>query len=119
MKPLRIEPALYYLLNNSVFTGLSDAYFDDLMRCGSPEFRRISKQTRQKFEMKVDEVLPAEFKGSVVGGKYDGSFDIDSSHYLRKLECLPSDASFPHFISMHMRLAWLASSRPEYFYEKS
>lgn len=119
IKTLLIAPAFYYRLTHGVLTGLSSAYIYDLRWYGNPKFQRISEPTRQKFEMKSDELLPTEFTGFIVGTLYDGSFYIDQSHYLRKLECLPLDASFSQFISMRMRLDWFANSRPECLLEIS
>lgn len=76
-----------------------------------PKFRWIPEHTRRKFEMKANEELPAEFTGPIVSKENDVSFDIDQSHYIRKLECLPSDTSFKHFSSLRMGLAWLPNSR--------
>ena len=44
---------------------------------------------------------------------------IDQNEYLRRLECLPLDASYSQFRSMRMRIAWLANSRPDCMVEIS
>lgn len=59
MKPLRVDPALYYALYNEVLCGMSGAYVDDLLRCGDKSFKNLSDVTRKKFDMKPDESLPA------------------------------------------------------------
>lgn len=44
MTPLRINPALYYILTNNILTGLNGAYLDDLIRRGDPSFRNVSER---------------------------------------------------------------------------
>ena len=120
MKPLRSDPALYYLLSNGILKGLSGGgYVDDLIRAGDNDFRDLSKKTNIRFDMGEDESIPCNFTGFALKRDADGDLSIDQHAYLRKLEELPPDASFSHFRSMRMRLAWLSNSRPDCLFEIS
>ena len=119
MKAFRIDPAFYYMMEEGVLKGLSGTYVDDLIRSGDQHFKQVSKKTNEKFEMTEDGSLPAEFTGFVIDRDTDGNFYIDQIDYLRKIECIPYDASFGHFRSMRMRLAWLSNSRPDCLFEIS
>lgn len=119
MKPFRLDPALYYILSNGFLKGLSGSYVDDLIRCGNKEFRELSKKTNERFEMAEESKLPSEFTGFVIDRDKDNNIVIDQNAYLRQLECLPMDASFGHFRSMRMKLAWLSNSRPDCLFDIS
>lgn len=119
MTPFKIDPALYYILCNGILQGLSGSYVDDLLRCGDDNFRKLSQRTNERFDMAEESILPTEFTGFVLDRDKAGNVFIDQNAYLKKLECLPQDASFSHFRSMRMRLAWLSSSRPDCLFEIS
>ena len=110
MTPFKLDPALYYLLADGLLKGLSRTYVDDLLRAGTPQFRKLSQKTNETFEMAEDSSLHTEFTGFVLHRDQDGNLVIDQSHYLRQLETLSSDPSFSNFRSMRMKLAWLANS---------
>lgn len=44
-------------------------------------------------------------------------FIIDQYYYIRKLECLPLEASLQKFSSMRMKLEWLSRSRHDCFFK--
>ena len=98
MTPFRIDPALYYLLDNGNLRWLSGSYVDDLIRSGDQHFRKISEATGDKFEISEDSTLPSEFTGFVIDLGQEGFFYIDQNAYLQKLECLPRNCSFEIFV---------------------
>ena len=49
----------------------------------------------------------------------DNRFYIDQDFYMRKIEEILSNAEFSKFVSMGMKLAWLANTRPEIVFEFS
>lgn len=117
MTPCKLDPILYYLLENKVLTGLSGAYVDDIIRARNEGFRRHTSRTMERFKMAEELGLPFEFIVFSLMRDKDGDFILDQHHYLRKLECLPIRTSFKQFTSMRMRLAWLENSRPDCFFE--
>ena len=46
-------------------------------------------------------------------------FHIDQDFHINKIEQIPSDAVFRKFISMRMKLAWIAKTRPNIAFEIS
>lgn len=119
MTPFRSDPALYRLMANGLLTGLSGGYVDDLLRAGTPEFKRHAAQTNDRFEMGPDETLPCTFSGFHLSRDESGTLQQNQHFYLRKLEQLPLDAKFQDFRSMRMKLAWLANTRPDCQFEIS
>ena len=94
-------------------------YIDDLLQTGNASFRQISRMTNKRFEIAKEHQLPCEIMAFVIDRDRDGVFCIDQNEYLRRLECLPPDASYSHFRSVRMRLAWLANSQPDCMFEIS
>ena len=69
--------------------------------------------------MAEDQSLPSMFTGFSLSQSTGGTIVQEQHEYLRKLEELPLDASFSHFKSMRMKLAWLSNSRPDCLFEIS
>lgn len=85
MTPLFIDPALYYRLADGVLKGLSGGYVDYLLRCGDPDFWKVSRNTKQKFEMKDESPMPFDFAGYLITKDNDLIVLIDQKGYLRRL----------------------------------
>ena len=118
MKPLRSDAATFTKLDDSgELIGLSGLYVDDLLRTGTPEFRKLCRMTNDKFDMAEDENVPFEFVGATFEREEDGTLIINQHRYLKRLEELQPDADFSQFRSMRMRLAWLANTRPDCLHE--
>ena len=92
---------------------------DDLLRAGTPAFRKTCSETLQRFETTGDEHPPFTFAGFNIAKRTDVPYAIDQLFYLKKLEELDSSSSFNDFRSMRMRLAWLANTRPDLQFEIS
>ena len=119
MKPLRSDPAFYFLVKDGQLQGLAGGYVDDLIRAGGAFFKQISQRTRETFEMAEDKRLPCTFTGFSLHQDKKGNIIQDQHQYLRKLEQLPLDSTFSEFRSMRMCLAWLANTRPDCLFEIS
>ena len=63
MKSLDTDPTLYHLVSDGTLFGLSGSYVDDMIRCGTQEFRRHCLSTNNRFDMADDEILPCTFTG--------------------------------------------------------
>lgn len=112
------DPALYYLPDDGKLIALSGSYVDDILRTGNGLFRnKTANKTKNASEMTEDSTLPIEFTGFAVKKDQDGELILDQHHFLRKLECLPPNASLNRFRSMRMRLAWLINSRPDFLFD--
>eukprot|EP00171_Calliarthron_tuberculosum_P022143 IDg22143t1 len=94
MKATRSDPALYTLLSEDKLIGLSGGYVDDLLRAGTPAFRKLSQQTHKKFDMGADESPPCAFSGFLLSRDRDGNLQQHQKLYLKQLETLPLDATF-------------------------
>ena len=119
MMPLRSDPALYLLVTNGLLKGISGGYVDDLIRTGDSSFKQLCSKTKRKFDMAEDQGLPCTFTGFSISRTVDNTIVQQQHEYLRRLEELPPDASFPHFRSMRMKLAWLSNTRPDCLFEIS
>lgn len=53
--PFLSDPSLYKLMIRSSLIGLSEEYFDDLLRAGAPEFRKLASRTNDRFQMSEEE----------------------------------------------------------------
>ena len=114
MKASKIDRSLSFKHDDrGRLIGINASYVDDLLRAGTPDFRKICKITNERFETSPDEELPLTFAGIQLSKSPEKTICIDQSFYLRKLEELEKDATFPSFRSMRMKLAWLANSRPD------
>jgi len=89
------------------------------MRTGDKDFKELSKKTHERFDMGDDESLPVTYSGFAARRDSDGSILQDQHAYLTNLEPLPKDATFSAFLSMRMKLAWLANTRPDCLYDIS
>lgn len=115
----KLDPALYYLIENDVLIGMIGTYVDDILRCGDNNFKQKAQSTHETFEMDKDEFLPTEFTGFEIKKNSYGEVVISQDHYLKNIFTLTSDASFSDFRSMRMKLSWLSNSRPDCAYNIS
>lgn len=119
MTPFKCDPALYYKMMNNVLCGLSGGYVDDLIRTGNQDFKKLSRKTKEVFDMAEDELLPCNFTGFSLRRGTGRDILIDQHAYLKNLEEIPLDAKFSRFRSMRMKLAWLSNSRPDCLFQIS
>ena len=119
MQPLKSDAAVFIKRINERLIGLSATYVDDLLRAGTPQFRTLCRKTHELFDAKEDAELPAEFTGFSITRDKSGTLTLNQLHYLRRLEELPHDASLAQFMSMRMKVAWLANTRPDCLLEIS
>ena len=119
MQPLRSDPALYAWMTHGLLRGLSGGYVDDLIRAGDSQFKIQCAKTHTLFEMSKDRSVPYTFTGFSLNKNNEGEFVQSQREYLKKLECLPTNAPFSDFRSMRMRLAWLSNTRPDCLFEVS
>ncbi len=116
---LRSGPALYVLKLNGNLTGLADGYVDDLISTGDRSFKQLSSRTYARFDMTENQPLPCIFTDFSLHRDGDRIIHLEQHEYLRKLEHLDLSADFSSFRSMRVRLAWLANSRRDCFFEIS
>lgn len=118
MNPLDTDPT-YHLVNDGILTGLSGCYVDDILRCGTQEFRRHCLTTNDKLEMADDERIPCTFTGFRLS--YDSHHDVqlDQHRYVEKLRPLSENGTYKDLASLRMQLAWLSHSRPDLLFEVS
>ena len=119
MRPLRSDPALYILLAEGLLKGISRGYVDDLIRTGDETFKKLCSKKKEKFDMAEDQSLPCMLTAFSLSRSTEGTTVQGQHEYLRKLEELPLEASFSHFRSMQMKLAWLSNTRPDCLFEIS
>ena len=117
--PTKADPSLYLAHDNDTLIGLNGSYVDDLLRAGTPTFRKTCSETLKRFETSGDEHPPFTFAGFNIAKRTDVPYAIDQLFYLKKLEELDQSSSFNDFRSMRMRLAWLANTRPDLQFEIS
>lgn len=67
--------------------------------------------------MAEDTCPPCSCTGFALSESKNGSTQLEQHVYLRKLEQMPLDASFLHFKSMRIKLAWLSHTRPDCMFE--
>eukprot|EP00171_Calliarthron_tuberculosum_P008157 IDg8157t1 len=63
MKETRSDPALDTLLADGKLIGLSGGFVEDLLRAGTPAFRKPSEQTNEKFNMAAEDSPPCALSG--------------------------------------------------------
>ena len=119
MKPLDTDPALYHLVPDGTLVGLSGSYVDDMIRCGTQEFRRHCLSTNNRFDMADDEILPCTFTGFRLSYDSHHSVQLDQHRYVKMLRPLPEDGTYRDLASLRMQLAWLSHSRPDLLFEVS
>lgn len=83
-KPLEVDSALYFLAWEGVLKGCSGSYVDELLHCGTKDFRALSKGKNRNFKVKEESALPSKFTGFVLD-KEQGKFCGDQISYLRRL----------------------------------
>ena len=119
MMPLRSDPAIYLPMTNGLLKGISGGYVVDLIRTGDLSFKKLCSKTKRKFDMAEDQGLPCTFTGFSISRTLNATMVQQQHEYIRRLEELPPDASFSHFRSMRMKLAWLSNTRPDCLLEIS
>ena len=98
---------------------MNGSYVEDLLRVGNREFRDLWSHTHRRFETSGDDDLPVTFAGFEIARESDGSFTIDQTFYLKRLEQLDLSSTFENFRSLRMKVAWLANTRPDLQFEIS
>ncbi len=63
--------------------------------------------------MSEQDDLPCDFAGFKISGDKGNGFTVDENQYLKNLEHFQPTATFPDFLSMRMKLAWLGNSRAD------
>lgn len=63
MRPLHSDTALYRLVQDGIFHGLSVAYVDDMLRAGDQKFKDIANATSQNFKKGGNQYSPFTFTG--------------------------------------------------------
>lgn len=104
---------------DGIIAGLSGSYIDDIIRCGTQEFRKHCFSTNYKFEMASDEAIPCTVTGFRVSYDSQYTVQLDQHRYIEKLRPLPEDGTYKDLASLRMQLAWLSHSRPDLFFEVS
>lgn len=61
MEPLRSDPSLYVVMTDGVRKGLSRGCVGDLPKASDSSFRTTCDNTRKKFDMAEDGILPCMF----------------------------------------------------------
>lgn len=95
--PLRINPALYYLLSDGILKGMRGGYVDDFIRSVDSDFFNLSQKIKQKFGMKDESAMPFDFTRCLIRKKKGGMNPVDQSGYLRRFEFLLEDSSYFNF----------------------
>ena len=72
-----------------------------------------------KFEIAEDCSIPCNFVGFKLQKGKDDTLELNQEEYVRKLRPMSTDGSYSEFASLHMKLAWLAHSRPDCMFEVS
>ena len=119
MRPLRSDPALYLMMTNGLLKGILGGYVDDLIQTGDLSFKKLCLKTKRKFYMAEDQGLPCMFTGFSISRTLNNTIVQQQHEYLWRLDELPPDASFSHFRSIQMKLAWLSNTRPDCLFEIS
>lgn len=119
MRPLNTDPLLYYLMNDGTLAGLSGSYVDDILRCGTVDFKKHCVSTSQKFEMADDDKIPCTFTGFSLSQDKDGTVQLDQHQYAKRIKPLPEEGTYKDLASLRMQLAWLSHSRPDLLFEVS
>ena len=119
LTPTKADTSLYLAHDNNSLIGLNGFYVDDLLRAGTPAFRKTCSETLKRFETSGDEHPPFTFDGFNIAKPNDVPYAIDQLFYLKKLEELDPSISFNDFRSMRKRLVWLANTCPDLQFEIS
>lgn len=120
MEALRSDSAFYVSRDEAgALIGFSRGCVDDMLRARAKQLREISQRTAKRFSMGEDVVLPCDFSGFRLDFDENGDVTQTQRGYLKQLEPLPLDATYVQFRSMHMKLTWLANTRPDLMFEIS
>ena len=119
LTPTKTDPSLYFARWNGEITGLRGSYFDDLLRVRTPAFRTLSANTHVLFETTGDENTPFTFARFNIAKRTNVPYAIYQLFYMKKIEELEISCTFNKFLSMRMRFALLANTRPDLQFEKS
>ena len=110
---------MYVSIRNGKFDGTSGVYVDDILRTGTPRYRKQCSKTHMKFETTGDEEPPLTFSGFHITTHSNFPFAMDQAFYIRNLEEFNIDSNFSASRSMRMKLARLASTRLDVLFEIS
>ena len=92
---------------------INGSYVDDLLGAGTQEFRDLCKVTHRRFETSGNDEIPLTFSGFNISKISEGELAIDQAFYLKNLEQLQLETTYPDFRSMRMKVAWMANTRPD------
>jgi transposase InsO family protein len=93
-----------------LLVGCSASYVDDLLQCGTPEFKKQMQHTiKTSFDVKAPQPLPLTFAGLVI----ESDRSIHQTPHIRRLQKLGHDASYEEFRSARAKIAWVGNTRPD------
>ena len=118
MTPTIIDPSLYSQFEDDQLVGINGSYVDKIFRAGTDEWNTNSDDTLERFETTGNQQAPFKFAGMHIT-ESDNMYHINQDFYESKIEQVPSDAEFSKFVSMEMRLEWLANTRPDIVFKIS
>ncbi len=112
MKPVASDMSLFFRRARGKVTGLLPAYVYDTLACGNDSFAKLTKRTRETFEVKSREHNNRRFSG-VYFDKLRECFEIHQRAYVDRLKNLPRDADFTQLRKSRAELSWLVHSRSD------
>jgi hypothetical protein len=111
IESLDADPSLYFRSIGNRLIGLSGVYVDDMLRCGTPDFRRDSRTISWIFDANPETMRTAKFAG-VNLRQTESGIEIDMQDYIAKIT-FPLEQSWKHFASFRAKLSWLVYVRPD------
>ena len=115
--PSKSVPSLYSSFRRGDLMRMNGVHVDNFLRTENSNFKDNCKRTQEKLDTSGDETPRLVFTEFNFTLHSTGSFVIDQTSYLKKLESHKSTSSFAEFCSMKMKLAWLANTRANLLFE--
>ena len=112
MKPVASDMSLFFRRARGRVTGLIASYVDATLACGNDLFAKLTKRTRETFEVKSREHNNMRFSGVYID-KLDDGFEIHQRAYMDRLKKLSRYADFTQLHKSRAQLSWLVHSRPD------
>ena len=72
----KLDPSLYFKIQDGKVNGISGLYSDDLLRAGNEDFKKVAAKTHEKFDRVDDKELSTEFTGFQVERDADNKLVI-------------------------------------------
>lgn len=93
--------------------GIIGTYVDDLICCGTDEFRKRENRLRDLIKLKITKEPPLLFAGIYVQQGKDSHVTLDQREYIMGLKRLEKKSKFEDFRSYRHKFVWIASTRPD------